>query len=384
MRKLFAVLLFMLLMFGGGVTAFAESDVSYTENGNSTGDSDAVAVDWSEDSGGCQDSYAITAATAEIAATPEETSYPVDIETVIENGVVIIKKAYELPTGADPAVLSEDFERDGYSFTLRDILAEEQPGESLTRPAVKLAMASTTGDDKVEILAQFPASIDHEEDDYIGRLTLDPSSLVTEPEEYESYSYAYTETESLGPLERNDPALLAKELQGMTLAGISFEGRQESLVGDSLVPASYEAVVTWRGMATGKRPVSYVTTATYTGELTKIAPGSVLYTYIYTGTPIPQATESAAEELPAMAPTAAAIVEPTDASTASQRETPTQPAPIAAPVSQAERYILFTIALAFPIGTLVVLWFSTKKEREARRKNLEALEEIARFIRGEE
>jgi hypothetical protein len=323
------------------------------------------------------------------ASDTDTEQYPLNVETVTENGVTLVKKTYELPTGADPNALAAPFERDGYSFTLRDILKNEQPSENLSRPAVKIAKAVTDSDDENEILAQFPETINHEEDGFSGRLTLDASSLVTEPEEYEPYTYTYTETEEYSPLDRNDPSLLEKEQQGMSLAGISFYSVTEEQVGDSLVPSSYAATATWSSTATGQRPVSYVTTASYRGELTKNTPGVILYTLIYAGTPIQQLDPTPVQE---PTPEPEPIADPPTNAIIKEAEEAAEP--IVAPSPENEpSFALSDDLMAWLIPAVVILILlvallvqnsrSNKKERMIRRQNREAIEEIRRFIYGD-
>ena len=56
------------------------------------------------------------------------------------------------------------------------------------------------------------------------------------------------------------------------------------LVGDTLSPASYQAVVTYSGKSYHKVATGYVTSADYTGEVTRSDVESVTYKVTYLGT----------------------------------------------------------------------------------------------------
>jgi len=201
---------------------------------------------------------------------------PANVETVMENGIMLVKKSYEVPHGFDPQTLVQPFEQDGYSFEPREILSRELPGEILTRPASKAATAESDTDKEAEVLKHFPATIDHEEDGYIGQLHLDGSTFKTEANKHESYTYPTTKTREYPGLSRNDPSFLDKEWNGMILSGVSFKQGYDGL---------YTATASYKGTATGKRATGFITTATYYGEISKPAPGNIIYTVVYEGVP---------------------------------------------------------------------------------------------------
>ncbi|MDL2232002.1 hypothetical protein LJC63_00285 [Ruminococcaceae bacterium OttesenSCG-928-L11] len=385
MKRLFSALMVALLLSAGTLPAHAQSEVTYSDN---VADSDAVVVDWvaSQDAQStavppepstsipASDLPDTTAAAEPAAAALLQEASPIapepgavvsstsstsqNSEAITENGAVLIKKTYELSPETDPELMVEDFEQDGYRFTLREILPQELPGETLTCTASKVAVTTTDSNDQEAILAQFPAYIEHAEDGYTGRLALDASSICTVVEEYETYSYSYTKTEEITGLSSNDPALISKARAGMTLVDISF---RES-------GSTYTAVLTWLGVATGQRPVSYTTTASYSGQVSQTVPGNILYTYIYEGTPLIE------EDTPAVEP-------PAQMESAAELQ-PAQESSVSNSISL-KNVLLILIGVAYPVGLTLLFVTHTRKERKLRRENREALEEIARFIRGE-
>lgn len=304
MRKISIALIIVCLCLSSGLTAYAQTGVTITPSGPEAAADAVTIVDWTavdaERNSEMPETY--DTGTGGYAAVPvrdisasESLSpvfYPQNVETVTENGVVMVKKTFEVSPDVDPQVLVQPFEQYGYSFVSCEILRQQLPGETLTRPASKTAVYDSDNDDKAEILKQFPASIDYEENGYSGELHLDVSTLFTEAEDFETYTYSYTKSKEFTALDRNDPSYLSKELDGMQLTGVSFTGQREESVGNSLVPTQYTGVAQYTGTAVGKRPISYVTTATYHGEITKTAPGNILYTVIYEGIAIESPDES--------------------------------------------------------------------------------------------
>lgn len=270
MKKTFVFLLVACLTLLSGVTAFAETAPP--------GDAGITIVDWTDSSMGQNpDSTGIGGNAAVPVLQVPAGNQPISVETVTENGVLLIKKTYEVPRDLDPQTLVQAFEQDGYSFEALEILSHELPGETLTRPASKIAVTESDTDKDADILPHFPATIDYEEDGYTGQLHLDGSTYKTEADRHESYTYSYNKTREIPGLDRNDPALIEKEWNGMILSGVSFKQGYDG---------RYTATAIYKGTATGKRATAFTTTATYYGEITKTVPGNMMYTVIYEGVPL--------------------------------------------------------------------------------------------------
>ncbi len=309
---------------------------------------------------------------------------PVNVEMVTENGVLVLRKTFETAPGFDPLTLMENLDNSSYTFSCREILRRELPGELLSRPASKVAVVRMEQDDTEAVARTLPATLEYEENGYTGLLYLDASSISTEPEDFESYTCAHTDTQEIGGLPRNDPSYLDKELNGMTLTGVSFKQGQDG---------QYTATAAYQGTATGKRPVSHVATATYLGEITMEVPGSIQYTVVYEGTPVAQPTP-----VPAPVPVPATPIESTESApmpeeTAAETAESAPPEPEAepepvpepppyAPIPQVYVITLVAAAVIFLIGAVVVPLYTIKQNKKEREASNETLEEIRQFIRS--
>lgn len=373
MRKVFTALILFTLPFIIGVTAYAETSVTITtDDGADSGD--AIIVDWSgEDAAQIEytpdnsDTGAAVNAAVPIRDITTEPSLQ-NVETITENGVTLVKKTFEAEPDYDPQRLAQPFEQDGHSFSVREILRRELSGEAVTRQAAKTAITESDTNNMAEIAKHFPDTIDYEDDGYTGRLHLDASTFKTDADGYQTFTYAYTKTREIPGLDRNDPAYIEREWNGMTLSGVSFKQGADG---------KYTATAAYKGMATGKREKGYVTSVIYRGEIVKTAPGNILYTVIYEGAPIPA-------EQPA--PTPPEPTAPTD--DADEGAEPAEAAASTEPpaVPSAKKLNLYPIipCCIFLIGAVLVPLLSTRELRKERKQNREAFEEIKRFIRGED
>ena len=322
-----------------GATAYAETNVTITESGPDTQISAATVVDWgAEDT----DNHA-AAPVREIPAGRQ----PVSVEQTTENGVTIIKKTYELSPDADPQTLVQPFERDGLRFAAREILRRDTSGEPLTRLTSKTAAIVSDTDDIAEVIQQFPDTVSYEQDGYTGRLRLDSTSLVIEPDGYETYAYPFTRTRDIPGLARNDPALIEREWNGMTLSGVTFRQGADG---------RYTATAAYRGMATGRRPASFIATVNYYGEVSKSMSGNILYTVIYEQLTVDSGELTVNEH------------EPTER-------------PAAGTVNGQLFAIIFGVVIL--IGAAFALPYAVQKLRKERNQSHETINETKRFIKND-
>jgi len=209
--------------------------------------------------------------------TPTAEELPTSTETHTENGVVIIEKTFEVTPGVDPQTFTQPFEQNGYNFVYRETLRREATSGTSARLTSKTAAIITDTDDIAEVIALFADTTHYEQDGYTGRLRIDSTSLVIEADEYETFTYPFTRTRDIPGLSRNDPALVEREWNGLTLYGLTFRQGADG---------RYTATATYRGLATGRRAVSFIATVNYYGEVARAAQGSTLYTIAFAGTPI--------------------------------------------------------------------------------------------------
>jgi hypothetical protein len=352
MRKgLFVLAVISCLLALSGVTAYAQTSVTLTQGGEDDGS--VTVVDW-----GAADADNSAVPVRDAPAEPT----PVSVDTVTENGVTLVKKTYEVSPDTDPQALVRAFERNGYTFTAREILRRELPGETLSRPAQKTADALSDTDEESEIMLNFPGTIDYEEDGYAGQLHLDGSTVTTDADEYENYTYPYTKTREIPGLDRNDPSYIEKEWNGMVLSGVTFRQGADG---------RYTATASYKGTATGSRPAGYVTTAVYRGEITKTVPGNILYMVVYEGSPIaPPVALPTGEETPQTD-----VPPPPDDPDADGGQAREEPAGSGSPA------LLFLIAAGFLflIGAVAVPLYAVKQIRMERNQNREMLEEIKKI-----
>ena len=221
---------------------------------------------------------------------PEQNLYPVSVETVQENGVVVLRKTYEAPQDFDPEQLVEpDFEQDGFLFTRRDILRQQLAGTTETRLAYQtVSLACEDGDEK-KVLRTLSPLMDYEENGYSGQLQLNADTLIVEADDYDYYQYTVTKEKEFSSLDRNDPVYMEKTTDsGMKLMDVEWSAQAHTQVADSLVPSLYRGNAIYQGIATGRKATGYTTTATYIGELSRTIPGNILYTVVYHGEAIPE------------------------------------------------------------------------------------------------
>lgn len=212
---------------------------------------------------------------------------PTNTEVRNLNGSQQLIKTYVLPPDADPQELVEEpFEQEGYLYTFADIVKEENQmlDSSYHRETVTL---KTETDDLAAILERLEPSIEYDDGLYTGTLALDHTSIHTEAAGYETRSSNVTATKTIGPVDRNDmsyvPATTAKNGITLKLSGVEWQVMGTDLVGDALIPSSYQAVATYSGKSYYKAATGYVTTVDYVGEISRDDVESVTYTLTYLG-----------------------------------------------------------------------------------------------------
>ena len=139
-----------------------------------------------------------------------------------------------------------------------------------------------------KILEQLDTTLDYDDGTYSGVLTLDHTAIRTEASGYTSQARNITATKTIGPLDRNDmsyvPATTVKNGVTLNLSNVDWQVIGTDLVGDTLSPASYQAVATYSGKSYHKVATGYVTSADYVGEVTRNDVESVTYKVTYLGT----------------------------------------------------------------------------------------------------
>ena len=238
-----------------------------------------------------------------VSLTAAALALEVPTETIIQelNGSQQLIKTYTLAPDIDPQELVESpFEQEGYLYTFANIIKEENR-KTDTSSKSETATLETTTDNLADILAELPSAREYDDGTYIGTLALDCSSIRTEASGYTSKTRTVSATRTIGPVDRNDmsyvPATTVKDGVTLKLSGVEWQVTGSDVVGDSLAPASYQAVATYTGKSSYSVATGYITTAEYTGTVASDRVESITYRVTYLGTE----TEEAPEEQPAPA-----------------------------------------------------------------------------------
>ncbi len=246
-----------------------------------------------------------------MALTVNALALEVPVSTVVQNlnGSQQLIKTYVLSPDADPQELIEEpFEQEGFRYTFADIVKEDNLISDVTYRRETVTV-ETSSNDLSKILEQLVPSMDYDDGAYTGTLTLDHTSIHTEASGYERRSSTVTATKTIGPVDRNDmsyvPATTVKNGVTLNLSGVDWQVVGTDLVGDSLAPASYQAVATYSGKSYYSAATGYVTTADYVGEISRDGVESVTYQVMYLGTeggPIEEAAAHIGSTLPGYVP----------------------------------------------------------------------------------
>ncbi len=155
----------------------------------------------------------------------------------------------------------------------------ENPVEE-TKVHTEIITIETAKKDLSVVLENLEPTIEYDDGVFKGRLALDHTSIVTEAAGYTTKSYTVTETKTIGQLDRNDmsyvPATTVKDGRTLTLANVEWQVTGTDLVGEALMPSSYQAIATYSAKASYNAATGYITTAEYVGDVTHEGIESIL------------------------------------------------------------------------------------------------------------
>ena len=219
--------------------------------------------------------------------------YPTEVVETETGGGRRLEKVYLLTAADNPAnIPTEDFEREGYRYTLLDVTRQDYT-ESETKEHTETVTLDSGTKDMDKIMPQLAATREvTTEDGFTGVLTLDTTSITVEAAGYGSSSRTVTATRSYPNLSNADSSLIPKTItdggRTLTLADVQWLEAGEF----------YNATASYTGTATSKYATSYVITAEYAGEVVKTISGEMIYTAVFSGTPInaPVQNEPGAED----------------------------------------------------------------------------------------
>lgn len=213
----------------------------------------------------------------------------VPVDTVVQNlnGSQQVIKTYALSPETDPQKLIEEpFVLEGYRYVFADITKTENLVED-TAARRETVTVETEKKDLSTILEQLAPTLAYDDGTYRGTLALDHTSLQTEAAGYTSGRRTLTATKTIGPLDRNDmsyiPATTIQNGRTLTLSNVEWQVTGTDLVGEALVPSSYQAVATYSGNTSYSVATGYITTAEYVGDVSRSEVKSITYQVTYLG-----------------------------------------------------------------------------------------------------
>lgn len=214
-------------------------------------------------------------------------SVPDDLVVESLNGQQRIVKTYVLPPDADPEVLEGDpFDYEGYHYTWAYTTKEEKTYRE-EKEVSQTVTVETTSKDLSDILAALEPTIEYDDGEFKGVLALDHTTIKTEVSGYTTKSATATATKTIGNLDRNDmsyiPATTVKDGRTLSLKNVEWQVTGTDLVGDTLMPCTYQAVASYSATYSYKSANGYVSTAEYKGKVVAEGVESIIYTVVYAG-----------------------------------------------------------------------------------------------------
>ena len=124
---------------------------------------------------------------------PGISAYPAEVRASEENGVYRLEKVYYLTAKDDPTTIpTADFEREGRTYTLLDLLKNDQT-ETDTREHIEVVTLESKTKDMAEILKMLEPKLEVKtEDGYEGVLSLDHTTIQVEAAGYGTSSRTVT------------------------------------------------------------------------------------------------------------------------------------------------------------------------------------------------
>lgn len=223
---------------------------------------------------------ALLACSLAIPAMAADILYPVEVTEYMEGDSSRLKKIYVLTPADDPSLIpTEDFDREGQTYTLLDITRQDQV-ETDTRDYTETVTLESKTKDMDAILPQLTATLEVDtEEGYTGILTLDTASIQVEAAGYSTSTRAVTAARTYPNLSDADVSLIPKSIEDggrtLELANIQWQEAGEF----------YTATATYTGTASSKYATGYTVTAEYSGEVSKTTNDTVTYAAVFSANP---------------------------------------------------------------------------------------------------
>ena len=213
---------------------------------------------------------------------PGVSAYPAEVRASEENGVYRLEKVYYLTAKDDPTTIpTADFEREGHTYTLLDLLKNDQT-ETDTREHIEVVTLESKTKDMAEILKMLEPKLEVKtEDGYEGVLSLDHTTIQVEAAGYGTSSRTVTAERTYPNLSDADVSLVPKSVnengRTLTLADVSWQEAAVDPTDGYDIPIRYTAVASYTGTATSKYAIGYTVTADYKGDVTRTSCDTVVY-----------------------------------------------------------------------------------------------------------
>lgn len=223
---------------------------------------------------------ALLACSLAIPAMAADILYPVEVTEYMEGDSSRLKKIYVLTPADDPSLIpTEDFDREGQTYTLLDITRQDQV-ETDTRDYTETVTLESKTKDMDAILPQLTATLEVDtEEGYTGVLTLDTASIQVEAAGYSTSTRAVTAARTYPNLSDADVSLIPKSIEDggrtLELANVQWQEAGEF----------YTANATYTGTASSKYATGYTVTAEYSGEVSKTTNDTVTYAAVFSANP---------------------------------------------------------------------------------------------------
>ena len=223
---------------------------------------------------------ALLACSLAIPAMAADILYPVEVTEYMEGDSSRLKKIYVLTPADDPSLIpTEDFDREGQTYTLLDITRQDQV-ETDTRDYTETVTLESKTKDMDAILPQLTATLEVDtEEGYTGVLTLDTASIQVEAAGYSTSTRAVTAARTYPNLSDADVSLIPKSIEDggrtLELANVQWQEAGEF----------YTANATYTGTASSKYATAYTVTAEYSGEVSKTTNDTVTYAALFSANP---------------------------------------------------------------------------------------------------
>ncbi len=221
----------------------------------------------------------------EVAPTPTVV-YPAEVRSREENGALYLEKVYYLTAEDDPgAIPTADFDREGHSYTLLDVLKNDQT-ETDTKDYIEVVTLSSETKDMAEIIKTLAPELEvTTEDGYTGTLTPDYTNITVEAAGYKTSKWTVSAQRTYPNLSDADISLIPKTTEDsgrtLTLADVEWQDAATDYTDGYDLPLRYTAIATYTGTATGKYATGYTVTVDYSGEVTKTSCDTVIYTAVF-------------------------------------------------------------------------------------------------------